>query len=191
MSSQKLSNEESIRIITDMIGNAKKSITKAGSFYFLLWGFTCAIANFSQYILAEVVNFQPSFITWLVVFPAIIATIIYSIKQRNKSVIKSYFDKIYGQIWIAISVAIVCVLLFMNQIEYNHNAIILLLAGCGTYITGQMIRFKPLIFGGLSLFIAAFICFSISPSEQNIVAGIGIIIGYLIPGFLLKRQESE
>lgn len=190
MDSQKLSNQESIQIITDMIGNAKHSIAKTGSFYFLLWGFTCSIANFSQYYLAEVVGYSAPYIVWLAVFPAIVLSIIHGVKQRNKSVVKSHFDKIYSQIWIAMSIAMVCVLIFMSKIEFNHNAIILLLAGCGTYITGQMIRFKPLIFGGLSLFIAALICFTTSPSEQNIVAGIGIIIGYLIPGFLLKRHES-
>jgi len=79
----------------------------------------------------------------------------------------------------------------MSKLSFNHNAVISLLSGLGTYISGTMLRFKPLIIGGVWLWVVAIVAFSVSVQDQYLVAGIGLVIGYLIPSYLLKRQENE
>lgn len=37
--------QQSLQIITEMIGNAKQNLAKDGSFYFLLWGMVVAFAT--------------------------------------------------------------------------------------------------------------------------------------------------
>ena len=190
MKTQELTKEESLEIITSMIGEAKRSIAKGGSFYFLLWGFVVAIANFGQYIL-DMIDYGRPYIVWSISIPAAMVTVIYSVKLGRRSGVTSHFDRIYGQIWMVLGIAMVCTLVFMSKINFNHNAIIMLLAASGTYISGSMLRFKPLIFGGLILILASCVAFTQTPENQNLVAGIAIIAGYIIPGFLLKKQEGE
>lgn len=185
------SNQESLEIIGDMISKAKRNIAKGGSFYFLLWGFVVSIANLSFYYLEAVVKYDKPYVVWIITFPASIITIVYSIRQGKRARAVSHFDRIYGHVWSAIFIGIMILLVFMKEINMNQNAVILLFSGMGTYASGQMLRFKPLIFGGISLFIASIIAFKVSPIDQNLVAGLGIIVGYIIPGFMLKRKEGE
>lgn len=185
------SNQESLEIIGEMIGQAKRNFAKGGSFYFLFWGFVVSIANLSFYYLETVVGYPRPQIVWLITIPAVIITIVYSVRQQKMAKVVGHLDRIYGQIWIAIFIGIMILLVFMREVNMYHNAVILLFSAMGTYVSGQMLRFRPLIFGGISLFVAACIAFKVSPTDQSLVAGLGIIVGYIIPGFMLKRLEGE
>ena len=49
MDEQNISPEESLQIITGMIGKAKSNFARGGSFYFLLWGSVIALADFGHF----------------------------------------------------------------------------------------------------------------------------------------------
>lgn len=191
MSEKEISQEESLKIISDMIGQAKSNLAKGGSFYFLLWGFVVAIANLSAYYLVVVVNYPKPYIVWLIMIPAGIATIVYSVRHKKRAKVHGHLDKIYGQMWLGVFVCIMITLVFMNKIEMQQNAIILLITGLATFVSGRMLNFTPLVLGGIALWIASVFAFTVSPVEQNLVAGIAIIVGYVIPGFLLRREEQS
>lgn len=186
-----LTSEQSLEIISDMIGQAKRNFAKGGSFYFLLWGCVVAIGNLGHYYLEAIARYEHPYILWILTIPAAIASIVYSIKLKNRSQVEGHLDRLYGQVWMAIFFAIMALLIFMQEINLYHNAVILLFAGLGTYISGRMLKFTPLIFGGVALFVASCIAFRMSPLDQNLVAGIAIIVGYIIPGYLLRKAESE
>jgi len=189
MSDKEISQEESLKIISDMIGHAKSNLGRGGSFYFLMWGFVVAIANLSFYYLEGVINYPNPSIVWLIIIPAVAASIIYSLRQQKKAKVRRYLDETYGRMWIGVFVCIIITLIFMSKMGMSHNAVILLLSGLGTYVTGQMLKFTPLILGGVALWIGAVIAFTVSPTDQCLVAGIAIIIGYIVPGFLLRKEE--
>jgi hypothetical protein len=191
MEESKLSNSESLQIITEMIGRAKRNMAKKGSFYFLLWGWVVLIGNFGFYIIARYQLFPYPYVIWSITLPAIIVTVIYSMRQNRKSIATSQLDNIYMNLWMAIFVAVVIVLVFMPKMNYSHNAVILLLAGLGTFVTGKLIKFNPLVIGSLALWIGAIIAFNVPVIDQYLVGGFAIIVGYLIPGYLLKRAEGE
>lgn len=191
MSEKEISQEESLKIISDMIGQAKSNVGKGGSFYFLMWGFVVAIANLSAYYLAVVANYPKPYIVWLIMIPAVIATIVYSVRHKKSAKVHGHLDKIYGQMWMGVFVCIMITLVFMNKVELQQNAIILLITGLATFVSGRMLNFTPLVLGGIALWIASVFAFTVSPVEQNLVAGIAIIVGYIIPGFLLRKEEQS
>ncbi len=191
MEESKLSNSESLQIITEMIGQAKRNMAKKGSFCFLLWGWVVLLGNFGFYIIAKYQLFPYPYVIWSITLPAIIVTVIYSMRQKQGSIARSQLDNIYMHLWMAILIAVVTVLIFMPKMNYSHNAVILLLAGLGTFVTGKLIKFNPLVIGGLALWIGAIIAFNVPVIDQYLVGGFAIIVGYLIPGYLLKRAESE
>lgn len=190
MSNKELTKDESLELITQMIGQAKRNLAKGGSFYFLLWGWVIMLANLGHYTIQKYDLFDYPYIVWVLIIPAVILTIWYSAKQDKAAGVVSHYDRIYGTIWIGIFISIMTLLVFMAKINFNHNAVILLFSGLGTYLSGSLLRFKPLLIGGVSLWVASVIAFNVSILDQYLVAAVALVIGYLIPGYLLKRVEK-
>ncbi len=188
---KEITGKESLEIITKMISEAKRNVAKGGSFYFLLWGFVVSIANLGHYILGKYTDYPTPYFVWLVTIPAVLVTVIHSYRQGKSARVHGPLDKLHGHIWIAAFVGILMALIFMNKIAYHHNPIILLIAGSSTYLTGILLKFRPLIIGGICLWVMSVICYFLPVIDQYLAGCVGIIIGYIIPGFMLKKAESE
>ena len=191
MNESQLSHAESLQLITEMIAKAKRNIAKRGSFYFLLWGWVVMIGNLGHYVIAKYDLFPAPYVIWILTIPAAIISVWYSIKQKNLATSTSQIDKVYGHLWMAVFVAIVTLLVFMSELGFKHNAVILLFAGVGTFVSGRVLRFDPLVFGGIALWIGSVIAFKVSILDSYLVGGIGIILGYLIPGYMLRNAEGK
>lgn len=190
MDKQTISPEESLQIITGMIGKAKSNFAHGGSFYFLLWGSVIALADFGHFVLMKFTDYSYPHIVWLSVIPAVIITILYSIRKgKRRTAMPSSFDRIYGKLWWAIFICILIVLAFMSNLNYQTTPVILLFSAVGTYVTGEVLRFRPLILGGLGLALCAVVAFSVPVEYQFLIAGIGMCLGYIVPGFMLKKGE--
>ena len=68
---------------------------------------------------------------------------------------------------------------------------ILLLAGFPTFVSGFIIRFKPLVFGGLSFWVIALFIHFAGPSVAPLGTPVAMITGYLIPGYMLKNKVDH
>ena len=147
--------------------------------------------NLGHYVIAKYDLYPAPYVIWILTIPAAIISVWYSIRQKNLATSSSQIDKVYGHLWTAVFVAIVTLLVFMRELDYNHNAVILLFAGLGTYVSGRVLRFDPLIFGGAALWVSSLIAFNVSVLDSYLVAGIGIILGYLVPGYMLRNAESK
>lgn len=190
MSNKELTKEESLDLITNMIGQAKRNVAKGGSFYFLLWGWVVMFANLGHYLIATYDWYEHPYIVWILTIPAAIISIIYSARRHSGAKVKSHLDRLYGQIWFAVFIGVMIIIFFLADVNYNMNAIILVFAGIGTFISGQALRFTPLILGGVALWIASIVAFNLSPLDQYLVGAVGILAGYLIPGYLLRKAEK-
>ncbi len=186
---EELSKDESLALITEMIGQAKRNVAKGGSFYFLLWGWVIALANLGHYLIDRFDWYEHPYIVWLIIIPAVIVTVLYSARRDQRAKVISHYDRIYGQLWMAIFIAIIVLLTFMQKLDFNQNAVILLFSGLGTYLSGFLLKFKPLNIGGIALLVSAIIAFNVSVIDQYLVAAVGLVLGYLIPGYLLQRAE--
>ena len=190
MSNKELSKEESLTLITEMIGQAKRNVAKGGSFYFLLWGWVVLVANLGHYLIAKFDWYDYPYIVWILTIPAAIASMVHGARRSKKSSVKSHLDSLYSQIWLAVFIGVLIILFFMDNVNYNINAIILAFAGIGTYISGQALRFSPLTMGGIALWISSVVAFNLNPIDQYLVGAVGIFAGYLIPGYLLRKAEK-
>lgn len=190
MSNKELTKDESLELITNMIGQAKRNVAKGGSFYFLLWGWVIMLANLGHYAIEKYDLYEHPYIVWILIIPAMIASIWYSAKVERAAGVVSHYDRIYSTIWISIFISIMIILVFMGKLDFNHNAVILLFSGLGTYLSGSLLRFRPLLIGGVSLWCAAIVAFNVSIIDQYLVAAVGLIVGYLIPGYLLRKAEK-
>ena len=185
-----LNPEESLQIIEKMIQKAKNNLHDS-SFYFLLWGWIVLIALIGQLLIANYTNYSKPYMVWLLVIPGIIASAIYGFVKGRESKSTSHFDKLNFINWMIFLLSYSIVLIFMKRFDYKIAPIIFLLAGNATLITGFIINFKPLIFGGIIFWIGV-ICSFIIPSQYNaFIYPIIIIFGYLVPGYLLRFQNKR
>jgi len=184
----KMSANESLEIISKAISQAKSNAGRGGSFQIIWWGWIIALANLGHYFL-DVQGYEHPYIVWILTIPAATVSGIYGYRQGKKSKITTHMDEVYGQIWIAVFVVIITLVVFMAKLGYNHNPAILCVAGIGMYVTGVLLRFKPVIAGAVLLWLGAIVAFNVDITSQYLVAGITIMIGYLIPGYILKKAE--
>lgn len=187
---KQLSGSESLRIITEMISNAKRETAGDGGFQMLLWGWVIALCNFGHYILFNL-GYEYPYIVWLLVVPAAFISFWKGMQLSRKARVKSHISDVINQLWITVFVGIIIILAFMPIIFFNQNPIILILAGIGMFVTGALIKAKVVKGGGLLLLVAAVISFMLPVSEQYLLSGFAILLGYLAPGYYLKKQYRE
>ncbi|MBN3581509.1 hypothetical protein JYB64_03860 [Algoriphagus aestuarii] len=187
---KELSSKESLAIITEMIGKAKREAAGDGSFQILLWGWTISLCNLGHYGL-EKSGYEHPYIVWLLIIPAILISVIYSIRKSKNARVKTHLDVVLNQLWMAVFVGIIIVLAFMPVLRYNQSPVILILAALGMFATGTLIRVSMVKLGGIILAAAAIIAFTLPVIDQYLVSGIAIVLGYLVPGYYLKRNYRE
>lgn len=184
-----LNPEESLQIIEKMINRTKENIHE-NSFYFLLWGWIVLIGILGQTILANFTDFAKPYLTWLVIIIGLIINIIYAMRQGKKTRISTHVDKVNFMVWIAFLVSYTITIVFMAKLNYNIVPIIFLLTGNATFLTGIVIKFKPLIWGGIVFWIGAIGLFILPGNVSIFVPPLAIVLGYLVPGYLLKSQNK-
>ena len=68
---------------------------------------------------------------------------------------------------------------------------IILLYAIGTFVTGKIIDFKPLVIGGSICFLLSIVIAFIKDENQLLIIATAILISYIIPGFLLKKEYKN
>jgi hypothetical protein len=181
-----LDAQQSLDLIANMIRQTQGNVSDS-SFYFLLWGWVIAICNFGMYGLMKFYSPKYAAIVWTLCIPAWIATMIYGNKQDKSRTVTTHLDKISMWLWIGLGIAIIPAWVFGSKINWMVNGVILMQVGLATFVSGIIIRFKPLVFGGITLWIGATLCYLVSPIDQYLVGGITMMLGYLVPGYMLRK----
>ncbi len=78
----------------------------------------------------------------------------------------------------------------MSKINYAVTPLVFLLAGNATFLSGTILKFRPLIWGGIIMWIGAILIFFLSYEHQLIISPAIIVFGYLIPGYLLRMKKE-
>jgi hypothetical protein len=71
------------------------------------------------------------------------------------------------------------------------NPVILIVSAIPTLVAGVVIKFKPLIFGGVAFWVFGVICFLVSGPWQFLVGAVAVFTGYLIPGMMLRNKKEN
>ncbi len=186
---KELKPEESLQIIENMIQRTKSNLHDS-SFYFLLWGWVILIGLVGQLIIKYFTSYPKPYIMWLVVIPGMIASAVYGYRHGKKNSSITHLDKVNGMVWFSFFVSYVLILVLMKEINYKADLVIYLLAGNATFLTGIIIKFKPLVLGGIVFWIGT-LCYLFIPNNyMEFISPLVIIFGYLVPGYLLQSQNK-
>ncbi len=195
MEQQKMTEQQSLQLINEMIGKAKRSYITTGAAS-IVWGLLiilCSLLTWIQFYTKHFFDFD----VWLLVFLAVIPQIYFSVKERQKKKFVGHDEQTMTYVWTAFGICIF-ILSFYNSkfgsINQSSTSLFMLLYGIPTFITGGVFKFKPMIYGGLICWLLSMVSmFTNIETDMLFMAACGLF-AWLIPGVILwkryKKQQS-
>ncbi len=185
--------QDSLRVITEMIENSKAKIRDNGFFY-LLWGWLVLIASLSNFILL-IIDYDKAWLPWPILMTGGgIASGIAGYRLGKRIKVRTFFDTAMIYLWYGF-LATIFIILFAaakgNLSWVVTNALIIALYGLGTFVSGGILNFKPLIWGGIFSWILAIVTLFIPDLYSLLAVALSIVVAYLIPGYMLKSRFNK
>jgi hypothetical protein len=188
--SENFSPQQSLQLIQTMIERTKTNL-RENSFYFLLWGWVTFGAVLTQFFLKVVLEYRHHYLVWLVTIIALVITIIYGNRQNKKQGYKTYLGESMGNLWMGIGISFFILTIIISAgIGWLHAwPFFILFYGLGTFTSGKIIQFKPLVVGGIICWILAITCVFVQYDYQLLITAAAILSSYIIPGYLIKSKH--
>lgn len=187
------SPQESLQLIQTMISKTKNAVA-VDSFYLLFWGWLVFVCCIAEYILMVYVQYPyHSFVWWTMPIGGLISGI-YSARQAKKQKSFTYIEEALGYLWMAIGFSFF-VMVYINVTSKAWNTAFtyyIIMYAIGTFVSGKLIRFKPLVIGSILNFIIAAVSIKFNFAGQLLMGALAILISYIILGHLLRiRYKSK
>ena len=199
MSKAPLTPEDSLKIINNAISNFKVNY-KESSKVFLLWGWALTLASFSNFIILKILQSAQAYelmgtmsmANWVVFVLISFAIQIPMLKKLNKDKkVIGHLDGYVSKLWQVSAVGFFVAAFICIKLEIAPPPFMLLIAAIATTTSGLLIKFKPLVYGGIAFFIFSIAQTFITNEYIALINGLAIICGYLIPGYLLKSAKED
>lgn len=192
MTEENFSPQDSLRLIQSMITKTKQDISES-SIHFLVWGWITFIACTSQFVLKNIFNYEKHYLVWLLTIVGIIFSNWYSFKQEKTRTVKTYIGDSIKHLWIGMAIAYFVLSMILTVIGWNRPVFpfFILLYGLGTFISGSIIQFRPLVIGGIIAFVLAFASVFAEYDYQMLFGAAAILISYIIPAYLLRSKNKH
>lgn len=190
-SENEFSPQESLQLIRSMIETTKHTISDR-SHFFLIWGYATFIGSVLQYYLLAILHSPYHPLAWLITPVAILLHVIFIFKEKKTSRVKTFINEATGYVWFIIMMAYFSFFFVFIKIGWQFCfPFYIMLYGIGTYITGSLLKFKPLIIGGFTCLFLAALAPYLDYNLQILLSAFAILISYIIPGHLLRNQYRK
>jgi len=185
-----MTGEESLKIITEMINRTKVNILQ-GSFHLLFWGWLITVCSLSEWLITNLTHYAHPYYVWILVIPGAFVSMIYGAVTGRKAKVHTYADMLYMWTWIGFLFAAIVLFIVQSDRMENVTPYILLLAGFPTFLSGFIVKFKPLIAGGICFWVIAILVHFAGPSLALLGTPVAMLTGYLIPGYMLRNKVNH
>ena len=186
------SPQQSLELIQSMINKTKSNLGE-NRFYFLLWGWLSFIAITGQFVLKVIFEYERHYLVWLLTLPAVIITVIYSSRKHSTPKVRTWVGDSMSYLWTGIGLSF----FILSMIITNSNGgwlnawpLFILFYGLGTFVSGRILQFSPLVIGGIFNWILALVSIFVHFDYQLLIAAAAILTSYIIPGHLLGKYKS-
>ena len=195
MQEDNITQEQSLAIIESMINKARNQFSENG-FAYLLWGWVVLACSSSQFILQYFMHYPKHYLVWMLTWVALIVQIIYSVKKEKRKVVKTYTDEIAGYVWMTFVIMLILAGTLTSkalqpQLFYITNIIILVMYGMPTFLSGIILKFKPLVLGGITCWALAIAAHFLPPDFTGLLITVAVITAWIVPGYLLRSRYKK
>jgi hypothetical protein len=198
MEEQNLTPQESLHIIDKAISNFKVNYRESAQI-FLLWGWMLALASFSNFIILRVLNNMGLFdqmgmyslANWgvFILIGFVIHFFVMRKIDKNKKVY-SHLDTYINKLWQVTAASFFIATILCIKLEISPPPIMLLIAGIAATTSGLLIKFRPVVIGGMAFFLFSIAAAFVSNEYNALITCAAIICGYVVPGYYLKSAKE-
>jgi len=185
-----MTGEESLKIITEMINKTKVNI-RQGSFHLLFWGWLLTFCSLTDWLLATYTGYEHPYYVWTLIIPGTFVSMIYGFVNGRKAKVHTYASHLYMWTWIGFLFSATVLFTVKAKDMESVTPYILLLAGYATFLSGFIIKFRPLIIGGICFWGMALLVHFSGSSLAPLGTPIAMLIGYIIPGYMLRNKVKN
>ncbi|MFM9909580.1 MAG: hypothetical protein ACKVOW_09535 [Chitinophagaceae bacterium] len=190
MKEEQFTPAESLQLIQSMIDKTKQNLS-VNSHYFLLWGWITFVACIGQFLLKHILTYERHYLVWWVIVLGIAGSIYFSIRDAKTRRVKTFIGETMAYLWTGMGITFFIVSMIISKIGWETNVFpfFMVLYGLGTFVSGSILKFKPLIIGGIISWILSVIAVYLSYDYQILMAALAILFSYIIPGHLLRNKK--
>lgn len=193
MKESSLTNEESLEVIQSMILKAKNQFSENGKLY-LLWGWVILFCSLGYFILDNILHYEKPQLIWMATWIAVIYMFIYLRREGRRRIVKTYTDDLLGYVWMAFIILMLLGSFLVARIPqfylYNYQ-FVLLFYGIPTFLSGIILKFRPLIYGGIICWILALLSIFVNFHYHPLMVALSVISAWIIPGYILKMKFKQ
>lgn len=191
MEDKKLTAEQSLDIITKMIANTRNRYLNDGSM-FMIWGIIVIVGCVISYVTQNFYPFHYMGYIWLGLMGLGISVTIFKILKRDKRTgYRTQLDVLGQVLWLGFMISFFIIWFFIGKFMTDPSLFIMVLLGLSTCVSGALMQFKPLYWGGVIFWLGAIIGSFISQKDYALLTAVAMLFGYLIPGWLLKQHVKK
>jgi hypothetical protein len=189
------SHADSLALIESMINKAKNRFNEDG-FLYLLWGWVVLVCSIAEFVLLQM-KYQKHYLVWILTWAAAVYQIIFMIKRKRSQAVRTYTDEIIRFVWLTFIISMgISGFLFgvvLGKEFYKVlDPVFLMLYGMPTFLTGIIIRFKPLITGGICCWVLSILSVTLVPIEYGLLlVSAAMVVAWITPGYLLRVKHRK
>jgi len=193
MNEENFDPKQSLLLIESMINRAKDKFAEDGSMY-LLWGWVVFVCSLTQFVLMHFFKYPYHYIVWFASWIVVIYQVLYIRKKIKQRRVRTYTGYILGYVWLTFVIVIFLLAFLIGRLTegdyYSHiSPILLTIYGIPIFLSGIILRFKPLVIGGIGCWILAIAAMLIGNYDyQFLLIPLAMIIAWIIPGYLLRAK---
>lgn len=218
MAEQKeLTEQESLRLITEMIHKAKGGFHESGTGA-ILWGSSVGIAGLVSG-LEIFFHFNIGFDIWLIVLAALIPQLVISIRESKQRKAVGLEENVMDSVWMVYGISVFMLIFYLNVVpavserimaeqgrelmtrnlvtgDLAHQqasvisgySLLMLLYAMPTVTTGIARKFRPMLVGGVLCYIFFLVSCFTTTAYDLILNGLAGISCWLVPGIILRKR---
>jgi hypothetical protein len=215
---QVLSEQDSLRIIQEMIQKAKAGAQYERGQGPILWGSVIGFVG-SMSFLELYFKWNISFDWWILTLVALIPQVFIVLNDRKKNIVKTHEARAIDMVWTVFGISIFALVLYGNFIGQITTQLLaddgvtiwkksssngpfepfqlfvpsiaslhLMIYGFPTLVTGVVIRCRSMLIGACICYILFVVSLYTPVVWDMLFMGIAGICNWLIPGIILRRQ---
>ncbi len=189
---QPLNEQASLLLIESMINKAKNKFSESGTLY-LVWGIVIFICSVIQFIAVYFYSYADIYYVWYLTWLVFIYQAFFLARKKKREKVKTYTGDILGYVWICF---IICLLLLVFIVLYNKayllvNPAILVAYAIPTFLSGAILKVKPLFLGGIGCWLLAFSTVFIPAEFHILLIALAVLLAWIIPGVYLRKRYLQ
>lgn len=202
--------QDSLKLINEMINQARNSYQKGAGSYTIFWGYFIAGICFLHFILSHIFanyGIDPAYAgnIWWIPFPAAVIYYFYARSKAKNKIVTTHINKLISSIWIAFAISclvfIAVLLLTVSYFDTRYMGmvnvpVILLLLGMGQFISAVGLKVKSFFYAAGIFWLGSILCIILSiftgtAQIHVIVMGVCMLLGFCVPGHILNKKAKE